>query len=174
MRRQSRVLVFRAVHPAEGRKPFLRQMQQGQGMSDLPASTWREIEKASIYLPAQNSQNGQNVGRYIGVGTLKTILRKSRRTNDQNALLWSLYEDILRKGGEALGGWTKDDLHEYVLGEFWGWDKHEAFGRARLKPKKRSSRLTKLEFSDLLEFIVRRMAEHGIVLQLPGDLREAG
>jgi hypothetical protein len=145
-----------------------------ESVSDLPASTWREIEKASIYLPAQNSQNGQNVGRYIGVGTLKTILRKSRRTNDQNALLWSLYEDILRKGGEALGGWTKDDLHEYVLGEFWGWDKHEAFGRARLKPKKRSSRLTKLEFSDLLEFIVRRMAEHGIVLQLPGDLREAG
>jgi hypothetical protein len=144
-------------------------MQQGQGMSDLPASTWREIEKASIYLPGQTS-----VGRYIGVGTLKTILRKSRRTNDQNALLWSLYQDALNQGGEALGGWSKDDVHEFMLGEFWGWDKLEAFGRTRIKPKKRSSRLTKMEFSDFVEFVVRRFAEHGIVLQLPGDLREAG
>lgn len=138
-------------------------------MTDLPASTWREIEKASVYLPGQTS-----VGRFIGVGTLKTILKKSRRTNDQNALLWALYDDVLSRGGESLGGWTKDDLHEYCLGEWAGWTEHKAFGRTRLKPKRRSSRLAKMEFSDFVDFIVRRMAEHGIVLELPGEATNGG
>jgi hypothetical protein len=137
--------------------------------TELPRSVWREIEKASAYLPIDHP-----VGRYIGLGTLKNILRKSRRTNDQNALLWALYDDVLKQGGETLGGWTREDLHEYCLGEWFGWDEHKAFGRTRLKPKRRSSRLTKMEFSDFVEFVVQRMAEHGIVLQLPEDLREAG
>jgi hypothetical protein len=138
-------------------------------MTNLTEAQWRDVELAADNYRLELKRGLQHISA-IPVGVLRTILKKSRRTSDQNALLWSLYEDILRKGGEALGGWTKDDLHEYVLGEYWGWDKHEAFGRTRLKPKKRSSRLTKLEFSDLLEFIVRRMAEHGIVLQLPGEV----
>jgi hypothetical protein len=133
-------------------------------MSDLPASTWREIEKASIYLPDQSS-----VGRFIGVGTLKTILKKSRRTNDQNALLWSLYEDILKLGGESLAGFTKDELHEFFLIDYFGSETKELFGRKKLKPLKRSSRLTKMEFSDFVEHIVRFAAERGIVLKLPGE-----
>lgn len=139
-------------------------------MSDLSASVWREIEKQAIYLPGQTS-----VGRYIGVGTLKNILKKSRRTNDQNALLWALYDDAIKQGGETLGGWSREDVHEFMLGEYHGWDVCEAFGRKRMKPKKRSSRLTKSEFGDFVEFVVRKFAEHGIVLELPGDsMREAG
>ena len=67
------------------------------------------------------------------------------------------------------GGWTKDDLHEWALGEHFGWDEHKAFGRTRLKPKRRSSTLTKQEFTDFLDWFVRRMAEFGIVLELPGE-----
>lgn len=133
-------------------------------MTDLPASTWREIERQSIYFTEKKA-----LGRYIGVGTLRTILKKSRRTNDQNALLWVLYSDALKQGGEALGGWTSSDLHEYMLGEHFGWEVHEALGRKRQKPRHRSSRLTKAEFSDFVAFVVQRFAEHGIVLQLPGD-----
>jgi hypothetical protein len=59
-----------------------------------------------------------------------------------------------------------------MLGEYHGWIKCEAFGRVRMKPKKRSSRLTKMEFSDFVEFVVRKFAEHGIVLELPGETRE--
>lgn len=133
-------------------------------MTTLTASQWRDIEKASAYLPIENP-----VGRYIGLGTLKNILKKSRRTNDQNALLWALYSDALKQGGELLGGWSTEDLHEYMLGEHFGWEVHEALGRKRQKPRHRSSRLTKLEFSDFVEFVVRRFAEHGIVLELPGE-----
>ena len=134
-------------------------------MTDLPASTWREIEQNAVM------HDGH---KRISLGILRNILRKSKRTPDQNALLWSLYADALAMGGEALGGWVKEDIHEYMLGEYWGWDKCTAFGRTRMKPKKRSSRLTKMEFSDFVEFVVRRFAEHGIVLSLPDDLREAG
>ncbi len=139
-------------------------------MSDLTQSQWREIDKASIYLPQDGSRA---MGRYIGVGTLRSILRKSRRTNNQNALLWALYEDALRIGGETLGGWSRDDLHEFALGSYFGWEQHDALGMKRLKPKRRSSRLTKVEFADFVDNFVRQMAEHGIVLHLPGELNES-
>lgn len=133
-------------------------------MSDLPASTWREIEKAAIYLPGQTS-----VGRYIGVGTLKTILRKSRRTDSQNATLWMVYQQIIDRGGEAMRGFSKEDLHEFFLIDHFGGETKELFGRKRIKPYKRSSRLTKMEFADYLDHIVRFMAERSVVLDLPGD-----
>lgn len=135
-------------------------------MSDLPQSIWREIVNAAVYLP--DVPKGA-VGRYIGLGPLQAILRKTRRSNDQNALLWALYGDVLAQGGELLRGWTKEDLHEYALGEHFGWDVSEAFGRKRMKPKRRSSRLAKTEFADFVDGFVRRMAEHGIVLTLPNE-----
>jgi hypothetical protein len=104
------------------------------------------------------------------LGTLRNIIRKARRTTDQNALLWALYDDVLKLGGEALAGWSRDDLHEFALGEYFGWDVSEAFGRKRMKPKRRSSRLTKAEFSDFVDAFVRLMAGHGIVLTLPGEI----
>jgi hypothetical protein len=106
----------------------------------------------------------------IALGDLRTVIKKSRRSNDQNALLWALYSDAIKLGGEALGGWTKDDIHEYMLGEYHGWERTNALGMSRLKPKQRSSRLTKMEFSDFVAFVVQRFAEHGIVLELPEDV----
>jgi hypothetical protein len=138
-------------------------------MTDLTASQWRTIEKESIYLPGQGA-----VGRFIGLGTLRTILRQARRSLDQNSLIHVLFDDTIKLGGEALGGWTRDDVKEWALGEYWGWDKFEAFGRTRLKPKKRSSRMTKQEATDFIEWYVRKMAEFGIQLSLPGDLEGFG
>ena len=132
-------------------------------MSDLTASQWRDIEQAALSFPARTE-------KFIALGALRTIIKKARRSNDQNALLWALYSDALKQGGETLGGWTTEDVHEYMLGEYHGWEVHEAFGRKRMKPVKRSSRLTKMEFSDFVAFVVQRFAEHGIILELPGDL----
>lgn len=145
-------------------------------MSDLTESQWRDIEKAAFNVNGIHPPDGRCLAdraytrRVIELGELKNIIKKSRRTNDQNALLWSLYTDALRLGGETLGGWTTDDVHEYMLGEHFGWTEHKALGRTRLKPNRRSSRLTKLEFADFVEFVVRRFAEHGIVLELPGEV----
>jgi hypothetical protein len=130
-------------------------------MTDLTAGEWADVENFAFIA------NGQKA---ILLGTLRNIIRKARRTTDQNALLWALYDDVLKLGGEALAGWSRDDLHEFALGEYFGWDVSEAFGRKRMKPKRRSSRLTKAEFSDFVDAFVRLMAGHGIVLTLPGEI----
>jgi hypothetical protein len=129
-------------------------------MTELPATVWREIEQNAVM------HDGQ---KQIGVGVLRNILKKSKRTPDQNSLIHVLFDETIKLGGEALGGWTRDDVKEWALGEYHGWDKHEAFGRVRLKPKKRSSRMTKAEMTDFIEWYVRTMAGHGIVLKLPGE-----
>lgn len=131
-------------------------------MTDLTPATWREIEKESVLFPT--------MGPHIALGRLRNIIRKSRRTNDQNALLWSLYSDIIALGGESLGGFTKDDLHEFFLIDYFGAETKELFGRKKLKPLHRSSRLTKMEFAEFVEHIVRFMAEKGVVLTLPGEV----
>jgi hypothetical protein len=139
-------------------------------MSDLTRAQWHAIEKASVYLP---QEGGQGMGRYIGLGVLRNIIRKSKRSNSQNALIHALFDDAIKAGGEALRGWTAEDIKEWALGEFWGWDEFKALGRTRLKPKRRSSSMTKTECSDFTEWFVAQMAEHHIVLELPGDQEAA-
>lgn len=94
---------------------------------------------------------------------------KGSRSISQNRLLWALYDDIIRQGGEMLAGWDREDIHEFCLGSCYGWEKLSGLGRERLRPLRRSSAMTKPEFSDFLEFIVRFFAEKGIILELPGD-----
>lgn len=126
-------------------------------MSDLlPAAVWREVEKAST--------NG-----LIALVDLRKILRKSRRSLDQNSAIHALFDETIEKGGEALRGWTREDVKEWALGEYWGWDKFEALGRTRLKPKKRSSSMTKTEASDFMTWYVAKMNDFGIPVSLPDD-----
>lgn len=130
-------------------------------MSDLTSAQWREIEKASVLI------GNDLVSKCISLATLRNILKKSRRTNDQNALLWAVYQQIIDRGGEAMRGWTKEDLHSFFLIDCFGAETLDMFGRKRLKPLQRSSRLTKAEFSDYLDHIIRFMAEHGVVIESP-------
>ena len=93
---------------------------------------------------------------------------KRTRTQAQNRYLWGVaYAAILKGGGEALKGWDASDLHEFFLGEHFGWETVEGFGRKRLKPLKRSARLTTLEFSDFVAFIQRKAAEFGVYVPDP-------
>lgn len=96
--------------------------------------------------------------------------RKGRRTDQQNRYLWGVcYPHILKAGGETLAGWTAEDLHEYFLGEHFGWEHLRGFGRTRLRPVRRSSRLSKMEFADYLDSIIRRAADLGIVIPDPQE-----
>jgi hypothetical protein len=95
---------------------------------------------------------------------------KSTRSNEQNAFLWGVvYETI----AQHLPGWDANDIHEYFLGEHFGWQTLEGLGRKRLKPRKRSSRLTTIQFNKYIEFIQRRMAEHGVYIPDPNEKRHA-
>jgi hypothetical protein len=93
---------------------------------------------------------------------------KPKRTDAQNRFLFGVvYPSILEGGGEALRGWNAMDLHTFFLGEHFGWEVVEGFGKKRHKPLRRSSKLTKQEFSDYLAFIEARCAEMGIHIPEP-------
>jgi hypothetical protein len=94
---------------------------------------------------------------------------KRTRSNEQNAYLWGVaYPAILKH----LPGWDADDIHEYCLGECFGWETLEGLGRRRVKPVRRSSRLSTTEFSDYVGFIQRTMAAKGIDVPDPGETSE--
>ena len=103
-----------------------------------------------------------------------TIERKrGTRTLEQNAYLWGVvYRTILDapvNDGQRFKdlGWTDDDLHQYFLGEHFGWSELQGMSRTRLKPICSSSKLYKDAFSDYLEFIIRWAAERGVVIPDP-------
>lgn len=91
---------------------------------------------------------------------------KRSRSHEQNAYLWGVvYKTIC----DHLPGWDADDVHEYCLGECFGWETLEGFGRKRLKPLRRSSKLSATEFSDYVGWIQRTMAERGIYIPDPNE-----
>lgn len=110
--------------------------------------------------------------RQASLHAVEVVVKKyqKKRSDEQNRLLWSLYTDILQRGGEMMGGWTKDDLHELFLGTHFGWEVIQGFGQKRKKPLRRSSKLNTVEFAEFVDFIVRYMAEQGVCLKMPGDI----
>ena len=90
--------------------------------------------------------------------------RKNTRSIQQNRYLWGIcYATILKH----LPGWEAEDLHEYYLGECFGWETLEGLGRKRLRPIKRSSPMNKQQFGDYVCFIQRKAAEMGIFIEDP-------
>lgn len=93
---------------------------------------------------------------------------KPVRSNAQNAYLWGvIYRTILEAG--QLEGWTAEDLHQYFLGEKFGWDLVTGFGAKRQRPVRRSSKLSKLEFIEYTQFIQQRMSEFGVYIPDPNE-----
>jgi len=89
---------------------------------------------------------------------------KARRTNQQNRYLFGVvYPALLAH----LDGWEAEDIHEYMLGECFGWETLQGFGRRRLRPMRRSSRMNKQEFSDFVAFIQRKAADMGVFIPDP-------
>ena len=95
---------------------------------------------------------------------------RKRRSDDQNRYLWGcVYPSILKGGGEQLGGWTAEDLHDFFLIEHFGSEIIEGFGRKRHRALRRSSKLSTVEFKDLVEHIQRFCAERGIYVPDPDE-----
>jgi hypothetical protein len=91
---------------------------------------------------------------------------KPTRTSEANRYLWGV---VYAAFCERLEGWAAEDVHEYLLGECYGWERIEGMGRTRLKPLRRSSRMNKKEFADYVEFCIRKGAEHGVFVPSPEE-----
>ena len=86
---------------------------------------------------------------------------KSRRSDQQNRYLWGVcYPTLLAH----LPGWDAEDVHEFMLGEWSGWETLEGMGKKRLKPIRRSSKLSTVEFMAFVDFIQRKAADMGVFI----------
>jgi hypothetical protein len=97
---------------------------------------------------------------------------RKRRSDDQNRALWGVAYKTLH---DATGN-DPEDLHEFFLGEFFGWEIRDVLGQKRKVPMRRSSKLSTVEFADFYAFIQRRSAETvGVFIPDPDPLyfREA-
>lgn len=91
---------------------------------------------------------------------------KRKRSDEQNRYLWGVvYKTLL----DHLPGWEAEDVHEYMLGECYGWETIEGMGKKRLKPIRRSSKLNKMEFADYIAFIQRKASELGVYIPDPSE-----
>jgi hypothetical protein len=97
---------------------------------------------------------------------------RKRRSDDQNRALWGVAYKTLH---DATGN-DPEDLHEFFLGEFFGWKVRDVMGQKRKVPMRRSSKLSTVEFADFYAFIQQRSAETvGVFVPDPDPLyfREA-
>ncbi len=86
-----------------------------------------------------------------------------RRSDQQNRYLWGVaYATLARATGQPAADW-----HEYMLGEHFGWEEAEFFGRKKIRPRGRSSKLSTVEFMDFVTFIQQRSAENGVFIPDP-------
>ena len=94
---------------------------------------------------------------------------KSVRSLEQNAYLWGVCYKTILDHSLREQGWRAEDLHEYFLGEMYGWQSLAAFGRKRMRPVHRSSNLKKSEFSDFIAFVHQKAAEMGVFIPDPEE-----
>ena len=89
-----------------------------------------------------------------------------RRSDQQNRYLWGCAYKAL----QDTTGQPAEDWHTYMLGEHFGWEEIELFGKKKLRPMRRSSKLSTMEFMDYVAFIQQRAAENGIYISDPNEI----
>ena len=71
---------------------------------------------------------------------------------------------------KRLDGWEPQDVHEYLCGEHFGWVTYEGLGRKKVKPVRTSSKLSKVEFCELVATAQRIGSQHGIYVPDPNEV----
>jgi len=124
----------------------------------------------TVFLSKSTPGNPRSIARLVGFlsalpqdkafeVTVKE--RKSTRSIQQNRYLFGVVYSTLLK---HLPGWEVEDIHQYFLGEHFGWETLEGMGKKRVRPIRRSSKLTKMEFADYIDFIQRKAAGMGVFI----------
>jgi hypothetical protein len=109
------------------------------------------------------------LGKPINV---RVSIARPERTPDQLKYLWGVAIDMLSRHA----GYEKDDVHEYLCGQFWGWKPKRVPGGETVDVPIRTT--TKDEngecdvidgktFWDYVEFVQRVGARQGVIIPDP-------
>lgn len=100
---------------------------------------------------------------------------RAERSDAQNHALWGVaYPPLMAHAGLS-GEKEKEELHELMCGEYWGWNKKTILGRTKARPKRTTTKdeagkrcvLSKMEFCDFYAFVQRKGAEYGCFVPDP-------
>lgn len=96
-------------------------------------------------------------------------IRAANRSGEQNAKLWAMLSDVSRAMPQ--GRRHTPDVWKAIFMNACGWAVQftEGLDGLPFPMGYRSSRLTKQQMSDLIEFIAAYGAEHGVVWSEPTD-----
>lgn len=107
---------------------------------------------------------------YVIVESAQEYLRKQRRTNSQNALLWSYLTDLSTVLNRETGQerWTSQELYDYLC---WTMSAERVTPDGKVyRQRVSTSSLSKEAMSAFLERVQAHMSsEFGIRVPLPGD-----
>lgn len=125
----------------------------------------------TFIVPADNREAAiERLARFLAQALPGKPLRvtveeyRKRRSDEQNKFWWGV---VVKTFCDHLPGWEPEDVHTYLCGEHFGWERIEGMGRVKMRPVKRSSRLNKLEFSELVAKAQKLAAEHGFYVPDP-------
>ena len=100
--------------------------------------------------------------RFREHGTLLvTVERMTGRSNNQNALLWSVVSQIADAAKVS-----KEDMHEHLLITRYGCRQAE-FSDERIAVRPKSSKFSKAQMADYIEWVLAWAAERGIRIVMP-------
>jgi len=101
------------------------------------------------------------------VGWEITIKRRvKKRSLDQNAYLWGVCYPAIMHGMLGLFE-NPDECHEFCLCEYFGSVEKDILGTRMVFPRRRSSKLTTLEFMDYVDYLQRYWATHNVLIPDP-------
>ena len=94
-------------------------------------------------------------------------LKPEARSDAQNDFLWPLIRQI----GKHLGQPNEEITKNWLLVECYG-EHYEDIGGRRVQKFPRTSKMSKKQMTQFLEFVLAYAAEHGVPLMAPPGLEE--
>jgi len=92
---------------------------------------------------------------------LVTVEKLSRRSNDQNSLMWSIVSQIADAAGV-----DKNDLHAHLLVIRYGWQQTEWAGQV-IQRRPKSSKFSAEQMSDFIHWLLEFAADKGVKITMP-------
>ena len=93
-----------------------------------------------------------------------------KRSNAQIAYFWGgIVNTVVMETGN-----DKDTIHDFLCGDFFGWEEYKVFGQVKKRPVRTLTSPEPLSVEEMVNFCewcVMRMAEEGIIIEPPREIQ---